>query len=89
MVFPPGPAPPWQSYRPWRLLGARITAARVARHWTMPQLAGLVLMGVTTVRLWETGQRRPRRHTLRRLASLLAIPYDELAALAGYPVEAG
>lgn len=87
MVFPPDPLPP-RPPRRWQALGERIAAARETHAWTAHQLTGLLDMHVVTVRLWETGHNRPRRHTLHRLATLLDIPYAELAALAHYPGDA-
>lgn len=88
MVFPPGPLPALHPYRPWRAVGDRITAARLARHWTLRQFARLIGMRAGRVRLWETGTARPQPRTLRRVATLLDIPYEELAAMAGYPIDA-
>lgn len=85
MVFSPGPLPHPHPYRPWRALGARVAAARVARHCTLSQFAGLVGTKAGTVRLWETRQFRPPRHMLLQLATLLDIPREELTALAGVP----
>jgi transcriptional regulator with XRE-family HTH domain len=79
MVVPPKPR------YPWRALGTRIAAARLARGWTAHQLAVAVGAAVPTVGTWERGERRPRPDTLRRLATMLAVPYQKLAALAEYP----
>ena len=87
MVFSPGPLPLPLPPRRWRALGQRLTAARATRDWTVLRLAAHLHVQSLTVQRWERGWSRPHRHMLRRLAMLLDIPYEELAALAGYAVD--
>jgi transcriptional regulator with XRE-family HTH domain len=72
---------------PWRALGRRLATARTAHRWSIAQLTVRLDVQHRTLTRWEAGQHRPSRHMLRRLATLLDLPYTELAALAGYPVD--
>lgn len=82
MVCSPDPRRP--TSRPWVPLGARIASARRVQAWPPRQLAQAVGMQTITVQLWETGQHRPRRHLLRRIAAVLDLSLAELVTLAGY-----
>jgi transcriptional regulator with XRE-family HTH domain len=70
----------------WKSLGDRLLRARLRRGWTRPDFATHLGRPVGTVQQWELGNHRPQRRALHELATLLAIPYTELAALAGYAV---
>jgi ribosome-binding protein aMBF1 (putative translation factor) len=77
---------PRQSPHLWHDLGTRIATARAANAWSVDHIARVLEVGVVTVRAWEVGQQRPQPRVLSRLATLLNIPYGELADLAGYQV---
>jgi transcriptional regulator with XRE-family HTH domain len=82
MVAPPDPRYPWQA------LAAQLAAGRVARGWTVRQLAARVERHPDTILLWEVGRHRPPRPLLRHVADVLGVPFAELARLAGYVVDA-
>jgi transcriptional regulator with XRE-family HTH domain len=87
MVFPPGPLPRPRPLR-WQPLGRRLAAAREAQGWTVLHMAAQVHVQGSTVQRWERGRHPPHRRVLRQVARVLDLPDDELAALAGYPVDA-
>jgi transcriptional regulator with XRE-family HTH domain len=80
MVFPPRPPV-------WKPLGDRLAAARAQRGWTQQDVAVRLNYALSRILYWEQGRHRPQRLPLRALATLLDVPYTELAALAGYPVD--
>lgn len=89
MVFPSAPLPAPRPPCPWKPLGEQLVAARFRRGWTPWYVASQLGYAVTTVRYWERGLHRPHRRALHELAALFALPYAELAALAGYPADDG
>jgi DNA-binding XRE family transcriptional regulator len=71
---------------PYRQLGQRLRAGRLALPGlTVALLAAAVDVQPATIYQYEAGRHRPRRATLRQLAAVLGIAYDELAVLADYP----
>jgi transcriptional regulator with XRE-family HTH domain len=72
---------------PYRHLGQRLRAGRLALPGlTVALIAAAVDVQPATIYAYEAGRHRPRRATLRQLAAVLGIAYDELAVLAGYPL---
>ena len=67
-------------------LGQRLRdARRGTAGLSVALLAAAVGVTPPTIYAYEAGQHRPRRDTLARLAAVLGLEPDELAALAGYP----
>ncbi len=102
MVFPPDPLPPprHRSGRRRRqpppqgraaltTFASRIVTARTTRQLSIAVVATGLGVEPQTLARWEAGRTRPSRHKLRRLATLLDVPFAELAALAGYSIDAG
>jgi transcriptional regulator with XRE-family HTH domain len=72
---------------PWRPLGDHLSAAREGRWLTQLQVAKQSGMSQPAYSLIERGLVRPRPTNLLRLALVLGIGLDVLAALANYPLE--
>jgi DNA-binding XRE family transcriptional regulator len=71
---------------PQRPLGQRLRAGRQAQPGlSVTLLAAAVGVTPATIYQYEAGHHRPRRTTLRRLATLLQLDYAALLTLAGYP----
>jgi transcriptional regulator with XRE-family HTH domain len=87
MVFPPGPPPLPLPKRRYPALGARLLAGRRARELTQEYCAEVLGVSHSSLGGWEQGKRRPRPPLLRHLATVLDIPYADLAALAEYNVD--
>lgn len=59
---------------------AWLRALRVARDLTQEELAEQIGCAVTTLRAYESGARRPSRQMAERIAGVLALPADQVAA---------
>jgi transcriptional regulator with XRE-family HTH domain len=78
-LHPPEPAR-------YLLLGGQLRAARQAQPGlSVALLAAVVAVTPATIYQYEAGHHRPRRSTLRRLATVLHLDYHDLFAAAGYP----
>jgi repressor LexA len=51
---------------------------RKKKGLTQMQLAKLIGVSTSTVAMWETGQRKPDRHTVIKLRDFFAVGYEEL-----------
>ena len=59
-------------------IGERIKQLRLERGWTQETLANLLGVSRLAVARWETGERRPRKKYLDKLAEVFGIPMEEL-----------
>ncbi|MBZ0253529.1 MAG: helix-turn-helix domain-containing protein [Candidatus Methylomirabilis sp.] len=59
-------------------LGEKIAALRKQREWTQEDLAEKVGVSKVQVSRWETGRMRPSRNTLKQIAAVLGVHYDDL-----------
>jgi DNA-binding XRE family transcriptional regulator len=79
---------PFHSPQPARypLRGGQLRAARQAQPGlSVTLLAAVVAVTPATIYQYEAGHHRPRRTTLRRLATVLHLDYHALVALVDYP----
>jgi transcriptional regulator with XRE-family HTH domain len=68
-------------------MNKKLKEARLARGWTIKQIAGYLEVGETTYKGWQAGRHQPDRHGLRKLCHLLKKTPEELG-LKGDPGEA-
>jgi transcriptional regulator with XRE-family HTH domain len=73
-----------QNRKPFERLGQTIAQARHRARLSQPELAKLVGVSTGYIGHIEIGRNRPSPEVLRNLATVLAIEYEELAALAGF-----
>jgi len=59
-------------------IGERIKQLRLEKGWTQEVLAKLLGVSRLAVARWETGERRPRRKYIDRLAELFEVSVEEL-----------
>jgi len=59
-------------------LGERIRQLRLEKGWTQEVLAQLLGVSRLAVARWETGERRPRKKYLAKLAEIFDVPMEEL-----------
>ena len=59
-------------------IGERIRQLRLERGWTQETLANLLGVSRLAVARWETGERRPRKKYLDKLAEVFGLPMEEL-----------
>jgi len=59
-------------------IGERIRQLRLEKGWTQETLANLLGVSRLAVARWETGERRPRKKYLDKLAAILGLPMEEL-----------
>ena len=57
--------------------GARLTALRLARHWTQVELARRAGLSQGTISHLEQGTRQPSLLTLHYLATAFGLPLDQ------------
>jgi transcriptional regulator with XRE-family HTH domain len=73
--------------RPWRTLGACMAAARRRAALTQQEVARQIGISQSAYSQMERGLIRPRPVHLYRLAVVLSINLDRLAASAQYPLD--
>jgi transcriptional regulator with XRE-family HTH domain len=66
------------SYMKQNELGKRVTEERLRRGMSQEDLAGESLLSLRTIQRIESGQTTPRGDTLKRLATALKIPVEDL-----------
>src|SRR5215216_6835007 len=66
------------SYMKQNDLGKRVTEERLRRGMSQEDLAGESLLSLRTIQRIESGQTTPRGDTLKRLATTLKIPVEDL-----------
>ena len=67
--------------------GPQLRALREAQGWSIAELARRSGAGYANIERWERGAVRPQVQSVRRITAALGADYDELARLAGYPLE--
>ena len=55
-----------------------LSALRKERNLTQVQFAKLFGVSASTVAMWETGRRKPDRHTIIRLCSFFGVTFEQL-----------
>ena len=66
-----------------RAFGARVAALRHARHLTQQELAEKLGVAVSTVSMYERGQREPSLGRLRMLTEIFGVDYNRLLGWEG------
>lgn len=56
----------------------KMTSARLAKGWTIRKLAKKMGTDAGSISRWESGERRPRLGTVRRLSKILDIDQQSL-----------
>ena len=67
-----------ESYTPQNELGKRLIEERIRRGMSQEDLAGESLLSLRTIQRIESGQTSPRGDTLKRLATALKVPVEDL-----------
>jgi transcriptional regulator with XRE-family HTH domain len=70
-------------------LGAAIQSARSGRGWTRAALAGALGVHDNAVSRWERGTRRPHPSSVRKIAEVLGLSWEELLSSSGTSELAG
>lgn len=64
-------------------IGTRIKKLRQQHDWTQEELADQVGINKRNISRYESGHVEPRKSTLRKLAEVLGISYEDLIGTAG------
>lgn len=67
------------------LTGARIREQRIAKGFTLKDLADKLCVQYQTIQAWESGRRFPKEETIQKIASALEVTADYLSGRTNDP----